>query len=289
MGRMRGIPLKQKQYKSKITENIVSLNRGDVFEIGCHRLIYGDATNKNDIEKLMDNKLANMIFTDPPFNLSNDKLGSIASTTDFINGVGLTTEQFTDFLTQITSNLYDFSADNSIHYICINWKNVLPLMVATKQYEKYKAMIVWNKGNGGLGGFYRSQYELIFVFQKGKGRNICNFSFKDYRTNIWLYNGQGVFNFEKTQGIERVHPTMKPIKLVADAIKDCSNEKDIILDLCGGSGTTMVASHHNNRLCYMSELDEKYVNVIIRRMLLLDANLRVVCDGADVTDMFVKY
>ena len=82
---------------------------------------------------------------------------------------------------------------------------------------------------------------------------------------------------------------MKPIKLVADAIKDCSNEKDIILDLCGGSGTTMVASHHNNRICYMSELDEKYVNVIIRRMLLLDANLRVVCDGEDVTDMFVRY
>ena len=287
---MDDIPKKQKEYKNKITENIVSLNCGDVFEIGEHRLIYGDATDKNDIKKLMDGKLANMIFTDPPFNLKNEKVGSIASKTNFIMGGGeLTNEQFTDFLTKISSNLYDFSNENSIHYICINWKNILPLMTATKNYEKYKAMIVWNKGNGGLGGFYRSQYELIFVFQKGKGRCIHNFSFKDYRTNIWLFNGQNVFGFDKKQGIERVHPTMKPIKLVADAIKDCSNENDIILDLFGGSGTTMVASHCYNRVCFMAELDEKYCNVIIRRMLLLDASLRVICNGEDMTEIFLNY
>ena len=290
MGRMSEISQKKKDYKTPITENLVSLVRGDVFEIGKHRLIFGDATNRNDIAKLMDGKLADMIFTDPPFNLASDRIGSIASNTDFINGGGeLTTQEFTDFLTKISANLYEFSVDNSIHFICINWKNILPMMLATKCYDKFKSLIVWNKMNGGLGGFYRSQYELIFVFQKGKGSSIQNFSFKDYRTNIWNFNGQGVFGFDRNQGIERVHPTIKPIKLVADAIKDCSNENDIILDLFGGSGTTMVASHLKNRICFMSELDEKYCNVIIRRMLLLDESLRVVCEGVDVTERFLGY
>ena len=290
MGRMKDIPIKQKEFKSKITENILSLNRGDVFEIGRHRLIYGDATNKNDIKKLMNEKLANMIFTDPPFNMKNDSVGSIASNSDFIMAGGeLTETEFTNFLKIISSNLYDFSNENSIHYICINWKNIEALITATKNYDKYKSMIVWNKGCGGLGGFYRSQYELIFVFQKGKGQCVHNFTFKDYRTNIWLYSGQSVFGFDKKQGIERVHPTMKPVKLVADAIKDCSNENDIILDVFGGSGTTMVASHCNNRICYMAELDEKYCNVIIRRMLILDNKLKIICNGNDLTDNFKNY
>jgi len=88
------------------------------------------------------------------------------------------------------------------------------------------------------------------------------------------------------QGCERVHPTMKPLQLVADAIQDCSNENEIILDLFGGSGSTMVASHQTNRLCYMSELDEKYLNVIIRRMLKTDETLRVISDSEDVTEVF---
>ena len=289
MGLMRDIRKKQKEFKSPILENTIPLKRGDVFEIGKHRIIYGDATNKNDIEKLMNGNFANMVFTDPPFNLNNDAIGSIASNADFVMGTKLTEKEFSQFLTKIASNLYQFSNNNSIHYICINWKNIDAMMKVKKQYEKFKALIIWNKKSAGMGGFYRSQYELIFVFQKGKGACVHNFSFKDYRTNIWEHNGQACFNFANTQGIERVHPTMKPIKLVADAIKDCSNENDIILDVFGGSGTTMVACHLNNRICYMSELDEKYVNLIIRRMLLLDDNLRVVCNEKDMTDAFKKY
>jgi len=287
MGLIRDIPKKQKEFKSSLLENIVKLKRGDVFEIGNHRLIYGDATSKNDIAKLMNGKLANMIFTDPPFNMNNEAIGSIASKNDFIMGSKMTTQEFTDFLTKISANLYRFSANDSIHFICMSWKNIMPLMTATSNYDKYKALIIWNKKKAGLGGFYRSQYELIFVFQKGKNSCVQNFSFADYRTNIWQHNGQSAFNFEKTQGIERVHPTMKPIKLVADAIKDCSNEGDIILDLFGGSGTTMMASHLTHRLCYMAELDEKYVNVIIRRMLLFDKNLKVICNKNDVTERFL--
>jgi hypothetical protein len=124
------------------------------------------------------------------------------------------------------------------------------------------------------------------VFQKGKGKPTCNFSFKDYRTNIWEYPGQMHDKWAEMQGIERVHPTMKPIQLVADAIQDCSNENDIILDLFGGSGSTMVAAHQTGRVGYLAELDAEYVNVIIRRMLILDDTLRVICKGKDMTDTF---
>jgi len=235
----------------------------------------------------MDGKLATMIFTDPPFNLKNEKVGSIASSIDFITAGGeMTTKEFTEFLTKIANNLYDFSVNNSIHYICINWRNIAPLLTATKIYNKFKSLIIWNKCNAGISGFYRNQYELIFVFQKGKNSCIQNFSFKDYRTNIWNYNGQSSFCFAKKQDIERVHPTMKPVRLVIDAIKDCSNENNIILDLFGGSGTTMIAAHQTNRVCYMSELDEKYVNVIIRRMLMFADDLRVICNSKDITDLF---
>jgi DNA modification methylase len=287
MGRISDIAKNQKEYKSAITENIVPLKRGDIFEIGQHRLIYGDATNSREIAQLMNGKFANMIFTDPPFNMSNDRVGSVASITDFINAGGeFSQEEFTIFLTQMSNNLYDFSAKNSIHYICIDWRNILPLLTATKHYEKFKSLIVWNKCNGGLGNFYRNQYELIFVFQKGNGKFTQNFSFKNYRTNLWSYHGQSVFGFDKKQGIDRVHPTMKPVKLVIDAIKDCSNENDIVLDLFGGSGTSMVAAHLTNRICFMSELDEKFCNVIIRRMLILDDSLRVFRDGVDVSELF---
>ena len=139
MGRISEISKVQRKFKSRMLENLVLINRGDVFEIGKHRLIYGDATNRDDVKKLMDGNFANMIFTDPPFNLNNDKVGSIASNTNFIMAGGeLSIEGFTDFLTKSARNLYDFSANNSIHYICINWKNVLPLMTAAKIYDKYK-------------------------------------------------------------------------------------------------------------------------------------------------------
>jgi DNA modification methylase len=293
---VKNIALAREKYKAKITENIVPLKRGDVFEIGNHRLIYGDATDKNDVEKLMNNKLANMIFTDPPFNMRAEKIASVVSDVDFINAGGdMTKAEFSNFLLQTATNLYDFSVDNSIHYICINSENFdIMIDIEKKVYDKFKAFITWDKCNIGLGGFYRSQCEYIFVYQKGCGQNICNFSFKDGRSNLWKFSGQNDFHFEKRQGIERVHPTMKPIKLVADAIKDCSNENDIILDLFGGSGTTMVASHQTNRVCYMAELDEKYVNVIIRRMLELNKNnldipLQVICNDKDITDLFINY
>jgi DNA modification methylase len=282
------IEVAEDEIEYDILKNPVQLNIGDVFEIGGHRLIYGDSTDSNIVKKLMDGKLADMIFTDPPYNMNNAEIGSIASNTDFIMAAGeMNEEEFIDFLKKVVNNLYDFSKKDSIHFICMNFKNILPMMLAGKKYEKFKQLIVWVKHVANFSSFYRNQHELIFCFQKGNEKYTRNFSFKDYRTNVWNYQGQSCTNFAKTQGVERVHPTMKPIQMIADAIQDCSNSNDIILDLFGGSGSTMVAAHQTNRRCYMVELDEKYVNVIIKRMLLLDGTLHVYCDGEDLTNKFI--
>jgi DNA modification methylase len=283
-----------------VLQNLVEVKRGDVFEIGRHRLIYGDSTDRNDIAKLMDGKQANMVFTDPPYNLDINDLyrqgGSPQKMYKYKNsnydnfemaGGEFTDEEFIEFLNKIIQNLYDYSVNNSIHYICMDWRHALHLLTpASKIYDKYKAMCVWRKTAANVSSFYRQQHELVFVFQKGKGSYTCNFSFKNYRTNVWDHHSQSFFYFERNEGIERVHPTMKPLQLIADAIQDCSNENDIILDLFGGSGSTMVAAHQTNRTGYLCELSPKYINVIIRRMLQADNTLKVICDGKDMTDVF---
>ena len=243
---------------------------GDLFEIQhngtVHRLMCGDSTKIEDVSTLMNGSNADMIFTDPPYNLNADDIGSIASDENFVMGGGeMTDEQFIEFLKKIFNNLYDFSVEGSIHYICMDWRHALHLLIAGKRYDKYKALCVWKKHAASLSAFYQNQHELIFVFQKGKGKYTRNFSLKDYRTNVWEYEGQSHTNWEKLQGAERVHPTMKPLRLVADAILDCSLNNNIILDLFGGSGTTLIASAKTNRKCYMMELDPKYCQVIIDR------------------------
>ena len=285
------VEVKEDDLGPELLQNLVSLNRGDVFEIGRHRLIYGDSTDRNDIAKLMDGKFANMIFTDPPYNLSAKDIKSVADTDNkgFVMGRGeFSDDEFTEFLTKITKNLYEFSLAGSIHFICMDWRHIEHLMTACKVYDKFKSLCVWVKHSASFSAFYRNQHELIFIFQNGSDKYTRNFSIKDYRTNVWQYQGQSYCKFEEQQGCERVHPTMKPLQLVADAIIDCSNENEIILDLFGGSGSTMVAAHQTNRIAYLSELDPKYVNVIIRRMLKTDETLRVICNSEDVTEKFLQ-
>ena len=142
----------------------MEVHRGDVFEIGRHRLIYGDSTNKKDISKLMNGKQANMIFTDPPYNLNAEDIGSIASDEDFVMGGGeFTDEEFIDFLIKIINNLYEFSTDNSIHYICMDWRHALHLLTACKRYDKYKNLCVWKKHCASMSAFYQNHHELIFI------------------------------------------------------------------------------------------------------------------------------
>lgn len=243
---------------------------GDLYELNRHRLLCGDSTDAHAVKSLMGGTLANMVFTDPPYNVKiNDivNLGSIHHEEFKMASGEMNKARFTRFLSDVCLNLQKFSEQASIHYICMDWKHMQELITAASTYEELKNLCVWNKNNAGMGSFYRSKHELLFVFKNGKGKHINNFGLGStgrYRTNVWDYAGMNDFSC-KDRGDLELHPTVKPVKLVADAMLDCSNAYHIILDLFVGSGTTIVAAEQTNRLCYGVELSPKYCDVAIRR------------------------
>jgi len=178
--------------------------------------------------------------------------------------------QFTEFLKNVFGQLVAFSTDGSLHYICMDWRHIRELLEAGKSaYSELLNVCVWDKGNGGLGSFYRSQHELIFVFRNGDVRHRNNVQLGKYgrnRTNVWRYPGINTLSRSGEEGnLQRLHPTIKPVTLIADAMLDCSKRGDLVLDSFLGSGSTLIAAEKLGRVCYGVELDPLYVDTAIRR------------------------
>ena len=177
--------------------------------------------------------------------------------------------EFTAFLATVFGNLASHSADGAIHFICMDWRHIGEVIAAGNDaYTELKNLCVWAKTNGGMGSLYRSQHELVFVFKAGTGPHINNVELGKhgrYRTNLWSY--PGINSFGKDRDAElTLHPTVKPVKLVADAILDCSKRGGIVLDVFAGSGTTLIAAEKTGRRGYGIELDPHYCDVIVRRL-----------------------
>ena len=245
---------------------------GDLWLLGEHRLLCGDSTKSDDVQKLMNSDIADMVFTDPPYNVQVSRISGNGATkhAEFAMASGEMSEaEFVEFLEKIFSNLTAFSKNGSIHYVCMDWKHIYEIISAGREkYSEFKQLCVWNKGSGGMGSFYRSQHELIFVFKHGTEKHTNNFELGQFgrnRTNVWDYAGMNSFSAENRDDLLKMHPTVKPLRLVADAILDCSNHGEIILDLFGGSGTTLIACEETNRKCRMMEFEPKYCDVIIKR------------------------
>lgn len=254
---------------------------GDVYELGPHRLLCGDSRSAEDCSRLMAGDVAGMVFTDPPYNLSiadyvtephGRGKSRVKKFGEFAVASGeMTVEEFTAFLATIFARLRENSRDGSIHYICMDWRHTGEMLAAQGDYE-FKQLVVWNKSIGGMGTFYRSKHELVFVFKNGSAAHINNFELGQhgrYRTNVWDYENAGIFSTRgtATEGTMDMHPTVKPVEMVSDAIIDCSNTGDVILDLFGGSGTTLVASDRTERLARLMEIDPRYCDVIVRRWI----------------------
>jgi 16S rRNA G966 N2-methylase RsmD len=246
---------------------------GDLWQIGPHRLFCGDATKTESYAALLGAEKAQMVFTDPPYNVAIDGhvcgLGAVKHR-EFAMAAGeMSKAQFTGFLASVFGNLAKAGADGAIHFICMDWRHMGEVLAAGEGvYSELKNLCVWAKTNGGMGSLYRSQHELVFVFKAGTAAHINNVELGKhgrYRTNVWSY--AGINSFGKTRDEELAsHPTVKPVKLVADAIQDCSKRKGIVLDAFAGSGTTLVAAHSTGRRGYGLELDPHYCDVIVKRM-----------------------
>jgi len=215
-----------------------------------------------------------MIFADPPYNVPIDGhatgLGRIQHREFEMASGEMTEREFRNFLSQIFSHLADYSSDGALHYICMDWRHMGEMFAAGRRaYTELKNVCIWVKDNGGMGSFYRSQHELIFVFKNGKGphrNNIQLGQFGRYRSNVWHYPGVNSFSRKTEEGnLLELHPTVKPVALIADAMLDCTARNDIVLDPFLGSGTTIVAVERTGRICYGIELDPLYVDTAIRR------------------------
>lgn len=243
-----------------------------MWQLGDHALICGDATDPEVYRRLLDQEKAQMVFTDPPYNVPVNGhicgLGKVQHD-EFVMASGeMTEEQFMTFLHTVTSNLAAFSDDGSIHYVCMDWRHMGELLAAGRSaYSEFKNLVVWNKDNGGMGAFYRSKHELVFVFKNGSAPHINNFGLGQhgrYRTNVWDYAGVNSLKADRDEELA-MHPTVKPVAMVADAMRDCSRRGGIVLDAFSGSGTMIIAAEQTGRRARAIELDPRYVDVAIRR------------------------
>jgi DNA modification methylase len=245
---------------------------GDIWELGRHRLMCGDALRCDDYERLLRGDVAQMVATDPPYNVKIDGhamgRGKIRHR-EFAMATGEMSEAaFADFLDGFIRLVVRFSRDGSIHYVFMDWRHLRALLnAAHPHYSELKNLLAWNKTNAGQGSFYRSKHELIGVFKNGTATHINNFGLGGqgrYRTNVLDYPGVNSLHPARRGDLE-LHPTVKPVALIADLIRDCSRRNGIILDPFGGSGTTILAAERTGRIARVIELDPLYVDVAIRR------------------------
>jgi len=246
--------------------------RGDRWCIGNHALLCGDALDKSSYADLLGAKKAQMVFTDPPYNVAIvghvSGLGKVRHREFAMASGEMSSGEFTKFLEAVFVQLIDFSANGSIHYVCMDWRHIRELLdAAATPYGELKNLCVWSKTNAGMGSFYRSQHELVFVFKKGSAPHINNVElgrFGRNRSNIWNYAGLNTFGSDRVAELA-MHPTVKPVALVADAILDCSKRGGMILDAFAGSGTTLIAAEKTGRSGFGIEIDPYYVDTIINR------------------------
>jgi len=247
---------------------------GDLWLLGRHRVLCGNALDPETFAALMGQERAAMVFTDPPYNVPIEGhasgLGTIHHRPFPMASGEMSPTEFTAFLSQACRNLAAFSTAGSLHYICMDWRHLDVLLATGREADgELKNVCVWVKDNAGMGSLYRSQHELVLVFKQRGGSHRNNVQlgrFGRNRSNVWHYPGANSFARHGEEGnLLALHPTVKPVALVADAILDGSARGDIVLDAFLGSGTTVIAAERTGRRCNALELDPGYVDTAIRR------------------------
>jgi DNA modification methylase len=245
---------------------------GDLWLLGRHRLLCGDTRGAADMDRLMAGEQADLVFTDPPYNVAIDGnvcgLGSVRHREFAFASGEMNNAQFTSFLTDTLGNLSRVMRDGAIAFVCMDWRHMGELLAAGETaFTELKNLVIWNKTNGGMGAFYRSKHELVFVFKQGTAEHTNSFGLGEtgrYRTNVWDYAGISSIGSNRSEELA-MHPTVKPVALIADAIRDCSRRGEIVLDGFGGSGSTLIAAEKTGRSARLIEYDETYCDTIIRR------------------------
>jgi DNA modification methylase len=247
---------------------------GDLWLLGEHRVYCASALDSATYAALMDGELADLVFSDPPYNVPIDGnvsgLGRVRHR-EFAMAAGeMSAGEFTSFLIRALSLHARHSAEGSLHFICMDWRHLGELLAAgAVAYSELKNLCVWVKDNGGMGSLYRSQHELVLVFKHGRRAHRNNVMLGVHgrnRSNVWKYPcARSLSRSGDEANLLALHPTVKPVAMVADAIMDASSRRGIVLDGFLGSGTTIIAAERTGRRCFGVEIDPLYVDTVVRR------------------------
>ncbi len=257
---------------------------GDLYELGNHRVLCGDSTKIEDVERLMDGKLADVVVTDPPYNTgmggknttfdydwSKQKKNEKARLSHMFDD-NFTDEEWATFLHDFFAMYYAHTKGDCAYYVFIDWRRVGDIRGEMEKLMDVKNVIVWDKQVHGLGSDYKSTYELCVVGKKGKP-DIQNRYGLDY---------QDIWRLQRAMGRNKDHATAKPVELCEKPIKHASKADDIVMDLFLGSGSTLIASEKTGRICYGMELDPKYVDVIVQRYVDYTGDRTIIKNGKPV-------
>jgi DNA modification methylase len=244
---------------------------GDLWVLGDHRLLCGDARSAGEVARLMAHCRADMAFLDPPYNV---RIGGVVGRgrtkhSEFAMASGeMPSADYVRFLDITLNAAASVSREGALHYVCIDWRHIAELLAVAKSvYGDTINIAVWVKSNAGQGSFYRSQHELVGIFRVGQAPHLNNVELGRHgrsRSNVWHYAGVNAFRAGRMEEL-RSHPSAKPVALVSDAIKDCTRRGDVVLDTFCGSGTTILAAERVGRNARALEIEPRFVDVAIRR------------------------
>lgn len=245
---------------------------GDLWLLGDNKLLCGSSLDAENWSALMGDDIAAMAFTDPPYNVPVSGhvcgLGKISHPEFAMASGEMSSEEFTRFLAEFLFRMMPHLKDGAVVEVCMDWRHVGPMIAALSANKLWPLnLCVWNKTNGGMGSLYRSKHELVFIGKKGNVPHTNNVQLGRhgrYRTNVWDYAGVNTFGKNRMADLAD-HPTVKPVALIADAIRDVTNPGEIVLDAFMGSGTTILAAERTKRRCFGTEIEPRYVDVAIRR------------------------
>ncbi|SIN67730.1 DNA modification methylase [Parasphingorhabdus marina DSM 22363] len=277
LDRIMGLTVVEAERVAALPVNIDSANivtkPGDLWGLGKHKLYCGDAKDETSYARLMGEDRAQLTPADVPYNVRVADISGLGKHKhkEFIEGSGeLSSNEFARFLTLSMRLMRGYSADGSLHMVFMSWPHLLELLRAGKiVFDELKNIITWVKSNGGMGSLYRSQTEFVALFKNGTAPHVNNIELGRHgrnRSNAWHYDGLNSFVADRDE-LLAMHPTIKPLEMIKDAILDCSNQNDIILDPFVGSGTTIVACEQVRRRCRAIELDPLYVDASLRRFI----------------------
>lgn len=279
---------------SEFLKNVIDIpkrvSKGDLWKLGDHLLYCGNSLEEISYEKLLQKDRAQIVFTDSPYNVKiKGNVTKQRQHEEFKLASGeMEKSEFIDFLKTVMTLQKKYSIDGSIHYQCMDWRHVEEMVTAGNQvYSSLKNICVWDKGTGGMGSLYRSQHEFIFVFKNGVKPHINNVELGihgRYRTNIWKYKGMHANN-PQSKTLVKLHPTVKPVPMIMDALLDCSSIGGIVLDSFGGSGSTLIAAERTKRKARIIELEPKYCDVILYRWEHLTSKTAELVENKEAYDV----